>query len=831
MLNTRSELSLASLLMVCLTGALLLLFGSLVFGFSALYFRDILQNYHPLLELIKTTFWQGEIPFWNPYFFNGNPQLVGLEPPVFYPLSWMFFLLPFQQALGFNLILHHLLAALGIYGLGHTYGWSWTARSLAAISFTLSGVMVSMNNFHPLQNTVALIPLLLWATHFMLEHPPRRSSALILSLLYGLQILSGHLEIVYFTSLLLLAYACLFLKSRGLKPMLWLIAALGFGVLLSAVQLLPSLMYMPLSIRQAGLELGERALWSYHPLLSIMFILPETSDVLIKGQGLFRAFGEERFGNSLFFFSTYLGLLSWGGVLMALSSLPKNPERKYLIFWLSVLCVALLLAFGHYFPLYNLISYLPGMSFFRYPSKFLILVSLAFSLLAGWGFHELSTHTFGFRRLGQILIGLLCLLALGFACTWFMRAPLALMLANRAGEQIVWGQELVNVLLLQQGRQLLCVVLLLSITIFSGRLKNRPYLLACLLLGFAGLDLLANGSRTVWLTSPEIMRVSSPVEQFLSQRQLQHRPQERYLVANHYEGIPETFRSDLNSMVYFRPSLYKALTLSENFGMVHGFRQAYGFWPAQSQLSSLFYQIYAQSPDTQALRISLESLSAVRYLLLNNPGKASLAPYLNKQDYQQLKYFSELNTYIFENRNWLPRARFVYQSAALKDIDQIPQTFASPETYGFKLKEQVLLLDDQALQQARALVPAQEAKMKRWTLPQITSETNHALELAFKTNTSGYLVLADQYIPGWTAYDNGREVPILRANFFHRALRVGPGQHQIRFVYQPPGFKAGSLITFAAAAVWLICCLFVVRKGRQKPLQPVNHLEGTIHEF
>ena len=83
-------------------------------------------------------------------------------------------------------------------------------------------------------------------------------------------------------------------------------------------------------------------------------------------------------------------------------------------------------------------------------------------------------------------------------------------------------------------------------------------------------------------------------------------------------------------------------------------------------------------------------------------------------------------------------------------------------------------------------------------------DKNNTVELRFETNTSGYLVLADQNLPGWKAYDNGREVPILLANYQHRAVRVGPGQHTIRFEYQAPGFVAGAALSGVSALIWLV---------------------------
>ncbi len=832
------ELGLFTLLMIA---GLLVLYGQVLSGQSALYFRDILHNYYVFLEFMKTSLWNGELPFWNGFVFSGAPLLAGLEPPLFYPLSWMFFLLPFQLALGLNLCLHHLIAGLGVYLLGREYRWSSLACMVAGLCFSFGGIMISMNNFHPLQNTVAWIPVLLWLAHRICERSDRRA-LLGFSLAYGLQIVSGHLEIVYFTSLLLLSYACLFLRVEGgIRRVSWLVPALTLGILLSAVQLLPSLMYVPYSIRKSGLNTFESTVWSFHPVLSSMFILPENNGNVFDGIGLYMVFGDKSFANSLFFVSSYMGVLSWCGMIMALRYLKTGQERKFVIFWLVVLLVTLVMAYGHYLPTGSWLPYMPGMSFFRYPSKFLVITSLAFAILAGWGLNELELEPVRVNHLIRTLSGLVgfCLLVgvlivafrsgLDHELIWRVKGLHQHMTDKLAAS---WAGDTVNQLYSQLLRQgLVCFAFAAGLWLCL-RLKINTIGLSLLVLGLTSLDLLASGINAVWMTSSEIMKMSSPVADFLYKQELHLHPQERYLLANQADSIPLDYRGDMAGMVYFRPIIYGIDSLGDNYGVLHGFRSAYGHWPASPYLGEHFQQLYKQALNHSdlAFRNLLESQSAVRYLLFHNPPASLLKLYDASNAYQQQRFFAETQTYLYENKSWLPRARFYYQSATAKDEPGLLKMLSESVAYNENFKKIVVLLEDQALQQARARVPSQEAKFKRWTPPEITSESNHAVELTFETNTSGYLVLADQYIPGWKAYDNGQEVPILRANFFHRALRVGPGQHQIRFEYQPPGFRAGLIITAFSALIWLILLFLMRNNFNQKPRIETVKLEEVFKE-
>jgi hypothetical protein len=71
---------------------------------------------------------------------------------------------------------------------------------------------------------------------------------------------------------------------------------------------------------------------------------------------------------------------------------------------------------------------------------------------------------------------------------------------------------------------------------------------------------------------------------------------------------------------------------------------------------------------------------------------------------------------------------------------------------------------------------------------------------------TGFLVVRDSFARGWAAWVDGRPALVVRANGRHRAVRVGPGRHEVAFLYQPPGVRVGLGITvlavLAASALW-----------------------------
>lgn len=82
-------------------------------------------------------------------------------------------------------------------------------------------------------------------------------------------------------------------------------------------------------------------------------------------------------------------------------------------------------------------------------------------------------------------------------------------------------------------------------------------------------------------------------------------------------------------------------------------------------------------------------------------------------------------------------------------------------------------------------------------------------ELSFESNNSkdGVAVFSDIYYPhGWKAYINGKETPIVRANYVLRAIKVPAGKNKIEFKFYPDSFYKNKPIAVGSSIALLLLC-------------------------
>jgi len=108
--------------------------------------------------------------------------------------------------------------------------------------------------------------------------------------------------------------------------------------------------------------------------------------------------------------------------------------------------------------------------------------------------------------------------------------------------------------------------------------------------------------------------------------------------------------------------------------------------------------------------------------------------------------------------------------------------------------------------------PARESAVGFEGGSRIVARRPDRVRIEARLSADGYVVLLDDYDPGWSARVDGRPAPVLRADVAFRAVSVPAGLHQIEMVYRPRALPWGGAVSLLALAAGL-SSLLVARSG------------------
>lgn len=96
------------------------------------------------------------------------------------------------------------------------------------------------------------------------------------------------------------------------------------------------------------------------------------------------------------------------------------------------------------------------------------------------------------------------------------------------------------------------------------------------------------------------------------------------------------------------------------------------------------------------------------------------------------------------------------------------------------------------------------------------------LKYTSNNQQEGLAVFSEIYYEnGWTAKIDNEEVPIYRANYVLRALKVPAGEHTIEFSFRPESYATGNMINATGSSLYLIIAallgFMIYRRNRNSP--------------
>ncbi len=446
---------------------------------------DIFLYFYPYWQAAADALSNGRIPLWNSDIFMGSPLLANSQMGFFYPLNWpLWLLIETPYAINASILLHIGIAGIGAYFAGrkalHLGPW---ASLLTALLFALGGYLTAqVEHINQVQGLAWLPWYLVVVGYCGAGGQGRRRgrvtvawASLAFAFLFAMQLLAGHTQTTFISGVTVAVW----LVSSGLTPFLlrksdyalhfsfhWkrlkktapVALVLGglLALLLTAVQLLPTLELIQNSSRAGGLSVNEVLSFSLNPLLLTRTLLP--------------AYGQP-------LFSEYVAFVPITAVL--LGTIGAWQWRR----WVGVLPALLLvgmglfLALGVFNPANWLVARLPLFNLFRVPARWLVVYTLGIALLAGVGWQvaedrwlqrsrswaelpsrtqENLAHIERPLRVGMILIiGLMAWNVIANILSFFVptspEAPFALV---KTGTLFIWFIELILSYYLLTGERL-----------------------------------------------------------------------------------------------------------------------------------------------------------------------------------------------------------------------------------------------------------------------------------------------------------------------------------------------------------------------------------------
>jgi hypothetical protein len=709
----------------------------------------------------------GVYPLWQPWSFSGMPtveafsHLSGLYLP-----NLLFGFLHLEPM--YIQFLHLVFAAMGGFVLSRRLGVGGIAAFFAGSAFMLNPFMTAMLAYgHGSQlMTAAWMPWVLWAAIRLAEQGGLASAGL-LALCVGLQLQRAHVQVAWYTWMMLVPLLVVKMLSDArqgggqAKRGVLAVAALLLGVAVALQVYLPVLGYLPASSRSGAGDPVEAyryaTLWSMHPAELSTYLLPESF-----GFGGITYWGFMPFTD----FPHYAGLVVLG---FAFAGVVAGRRKPMLLFFTAMMLLSLLLSFGSFFsPVYDLFyQFAPLFRSFRVPSMALIVADLCLALLAGFGLQAwldtpLSESSRLFRWAG-LFVGALAMVFL------FYENGLEMMIRPHFPVVEIDNLSLVSMvgeLRWELWRNSL-FVFILACAFVAGLLWIAAKGLvgvreaALLLVLVSSADLLRI-DQSILSPDERTLRVSPLVERSVIDAALEPDEITRFLASR-----PGVFR------IYPVGQLF-----SENKFCTAGIESTGGYHAAKLGLYQDMLSHTGNLANPNVLRVL-----NVHYLLTTAPlGDPSLN-LLRNADLNLVS--GTVPVFVYELSGAMPRAWFApWADAVRSDTEAVDQLMAGRGTQGG------VFVTGATWEGLKRFGSASLLDMKR---------TAESVTMRVRADSEAFLVLSEIYYPErWLLTVDDQPGKTLKVDGVIRGVVIPPGEHVVSFVYDRSRFERGRTITLVA---------------------------------
>lgn len=724
--------------------------------------QDVVRELFPWTFFEINSFKRGEIPFWDPYNFSGNPFMANFQSAIFYPFDLIFFVFPIFKAWSLFIILQSLLAFFFTYFFLREIKLGKTSSFFGGLTFAFSSYMTVWLEYGNIGHTFLWLPLALLFTSKLSRTFTARNFLSLVVILW-VSFLSGYIQGFFYIIVILLTYfsfKSLFIKNFKIKYFIYFGIALCSPFLLSLFQLLPTLDLFNYSSRTTyTLPQIEHLLNPWWYAITVVapnfFGNPATNNHWFNGTFIERV--------------SYIGVIPFILLLYSLFNLKKNKE---IVIFAVIALISFFLSFDLFLTKYFFQIPIPFIST-GVPTRILSIFQFCGAILAAFGLDMLQNNSNKKKYFLSSSI-VFFLIIIGFLFTIF-------------GKNFHIDLNSLNV----AKRNLLIPAFLTVISallVYISLYKRYKFIFVILIL-LTFLDLFYFFQKITPFSQEQYIYPKTPVVTFLQKNASINRfwgYGGGYIDSN-FQTYDKTFSPEGNDPLHLRR--YTELLASSGRGQVPEKLSR----PDANIAPGFGKEFFKLNPYRQRLL----DLLGVKYILSKDP-TSDFDTTFPENSYKLIYHDGYYQ--IYENTQILPRFFLANKYEVVKGRgDTIKKIYER----NFNLT--TLLLDE-------------KPKLKIDDAIGSVNLLNYSPnKVSFATESEGnnLLFLSDNYYPEWQAYIDGKKTKVLIADYTFRAVSVPRGKHTIEFTYDASSFIEGLKLSIVYL-LFLALFIFYLKKYEKK---------------
>lgn len=721
---------------------------------------DVFRQLYPYKILTSDFFRNGTVPLWNSFNGSGMPFLAVMHAGFFSPLIVLFLLLKGPLAWTLYIMIQPIIFSLGCYWYTRQLGLSRIAAFFSTAIVLLSGFSVVRYEFGEYIYVAACLPFILAIIEQYRKNISTRSVFFIPFIILFMMI-SGQPQMIFYVLLLSAVYGLSISIIDRISP-LPIVVSYILGFCLSAFQLIPTFeLYMNANMTTRSSQfIFDRFLLPFEHYLSLFipnyFGNPATYNFWEKGDYVETML--------------YVGMIPFFFVIVWLCQ-KSFGKRKFLTVFYIATCILTLL-FTINWPLTRWLYSLPiPIIGTGVPTRVFFLTVFSIAILAGLGLDSFLKETIVLKK--PILI------SIGIIAGIFLLTLISKTTHVSCVESVVHNCWIVA-LRSTTVRNIFLECTFFFLALFSLILYKRfgritayvIIVLFCISGSYNAFKFLPFSRPSTILPDIKIIDVIKNVAGY-----------------NRIVGIGGAeLPTDIATYFHFYdPQFYDPLYL-KRYGELFSYAKA-----QDKQLELTRSDVVFSGSNTNDLIVKKRIRKLMQLVSVGNI-------LYKKEEFGKMQIpsdqvvWEDASWVITKNPDFLPRVSIIPSYEYIPDDDTVlARLFDS----SFDPKKTVIL--EERVPEMNGLdhkAGDNNAQIQSFF------DKNNEIRIHSDSQEDGFLLLTDNYYPGWKAYVDNKEVKIYRANYTFRTVFMPEGIHDIAFKYQPISMNIGIIIS--------VCTLLII---------------------